>query len=90
VMPSLPNMHHQEFMTLSWRYVDGQFENGAVTVSLSVLRIMAANTLDMDNSEQITYQLPYSKDRKSLRLHWHSFSESGSHRVACSFADNGC
>ena len=68
-MPSLFNMHHPKLMTLSWDEVDGQFQNGVVTVSLSLLPIMAANTLVMDNSEQITYQLPYLQDQKLLRLH---------------------
>jgi len=73
-------------LTQGWE----SFSNGAVTVSISLLRIMGANTLFMDNSEHITYQLPYFQDHESLRRHWLSFSKWDSDRVACSFALKGC
>jgi len=63
VMPSLPTMHDQKLMTLNWCKVDGHFHIRVVTVSLSLLPIMAANTLVMDYSEQITYQLPSLQDQ---------------------------
>jgi len=44
----------------------------------------------MHNSDQITTQLPYSQDRKSLMHRRRSFSECGSDYVAFSFAYNGC
>jgi len=68
VMPSLANVHHQKFMTLSGHEVDGQCQNGAVTILLSLLSTMAGNRLVTDNSEQITCQLPYSNVHISLRL----------------------
>jgi len=74
LMPSLPNVHHEKFMVLCWHKVDTQFQNRAVTISLSLLPIMACNSLVMDNSWQITYQLRYSKGQISLRLHWGSVS----------------
>jgi len=48
--------------------VNAQFQNGAVTVSLALLSIKTANKVIMDNSEQITFQLPYVQDQKSLML----------------------
>jgi len=52
--------------------------------------MMDGNTLVMDNSEQITYQLPYSKGQISVRLHGRSFSECEGDRSACSFDGKGC
>jgi hypothetical protein len=52
--------------------------------------MMVGNTLVMDNSEQITYQLPYSKGQISLRLDGHLFSKCQSDRSACSFDGKGC
>jgi len=51
-----------------WRSVDAHFQNLAVTVSLSLLPIMAANMMIMHNSKQITTKLPYLQDQKLLRL----------------------
>jgi len=45
-----------------WRSIDTHFQNGAVTVLLTVLPIKAANTSVMDSSNQINGQLPYWKD----------------------------
>jgi len=54
-MSSLPDLHHQQLMTLGWCWVDRYSQNGAVTVSLGLLHIVDGNTLVMDSSEQITY-----------------------------------
>jgi hypothetical protein len=56
-------------------------------MSLSLLLIMAANRLVMDNGEPSTYQLLYLQDQKSFRLHGHRFSEWGNDRLGCCFAD---
>ena len=55
-----------------WCSVDAHFQNVAVTVSLSILLITAVNTLVMYNSVQITAQLCYLQDQRSLTLHWRS------------------
>jgi hypothetical protein len=60
-----------------------------VTVLRFLLPMLAGNMLVMDNSEQITYQLPYSKGEIALRLHGRSFSECEGDRSACSFDDRG-
>jgi len=52
--------------------IDPHIQNGAVTVSLSLFPIKAANTLIMHNSEQLTFYLPYLQDQKSWTLCWHS------------------
>jgi len=70
--------------------MDAHFRNRAVTVSVLFLAIKAANTLDMHNSEQIGFQLPYLRDLKSSTLSWHSFPEWSSDCVALCFAYKGC
>jgi len=55
-----------------WPSVDGHSHNGAVTVLLSLLRINAANTLVMYNSDHITVQIPHLQDNKLWTLHWRS------------------
>jgi len=59
--------------TNHWRSIDAQAKNGAVTVLLSLLPIMAASTSVMHNNDQVTGELPYLQDHKLLTLHWHSF-----------------
>jgi len=44
----------------------------------------------MHNSKQITAQIPYLEDQKSMTLCWRSFSECGSDCVAFCFAYTGC
>jgi len=61
-----------------------------MTASLSLLPIMASNMLDMDNSEQIAYQLQYSNGQILLGLHCCSFAEWESDRFTCSFEGKGC
>ena len=73
-----------------WRSVDVHFWNVAVTVSISPLPIMAADTLVMDNSEQIGFQLTYLPQIILLTLRWCSISECGCYRAAVSFAFKGC
>jgi hypothetical protein len=50
------------------RTVDTRFQNAAVTVSLSVLPIKAANMMIIDNSKQIALQLTHLQVQKSLTL----------------------
>jgi len=49
--------------------VDAHSKNGVVTVLLSLSPIKAANTSVMKNNDQITGELPYLQDHKSLTLH---------------------
>jgi hypothetical protein len=67
-----------------WWSVDAHFQNGAVSVSL--LLIKAANLLEMHNGELITLQIPYLQEQKSVTLWWYSFISSGSVHVTFSFA----
>jgi len=48
--------------------VDTHFRNGAVTKSLSLLPTNAVYTSVMHNSDQITFQLPYIQDQKSVAV----------------------
>jgi hypothetical protein len=59
-------------------------------VQLSLLRMMSDDTLVMENSEQITYQLPYSKGQILVTLQGCSFSECEGDCSACSFDGKGC
>jgi len=58
--------------TNRWRSVDADAKNGAVTVFLSLLPIQAANMSVMHNNDQVTCELPYLQDHKSLTLRWRS------------------
>jgi len=63
---------HPDWLTYKtknrWLSVDSHFRNAAVTVSISLLPIKAADTLVMDNSEQIAFQLPYLQNTELLTL----------------------
>jgi hypothetical protein len=50
VIGSLSDLHHQHMMTLSWRWGDGYCQNGAMTMALSLVRILGGNTSVMDSS----------------------------------------
>ena len=50
------------------KIVDADFQNGALTVLFSVLPKKAASTLIMESSGQVTFQLQYIQDQKSLTL----------------------
>jgi len=73
-----------------WRSIDAHFQNVAVTVSISLLPIKAANTLVMDNSEQLSLQLTYLWHKISLTLRWRSVSECGCYHAVVSFDNKGC
>jgi hypothetical protein len=47
---------------------NGHFQNAAVTVSLTVLTMMAADAMVMLNGDHIASQLPYMYDQKLLTL----------------------
>jgi hypothetical protein len=53
--------------------VDAHIQNGVVTVSLSLLPILAAKTSVIHNSDHGTVQLPYIEDNKSCTLRSQSF-----------------
>jgi hypothetical protein len=64
-----------------WRSVDAHFHNVAVTVWISLLRIKAAHTLVMDNSDQIGLQFTYLPQIILLTLRCRSVSERGRYRA---------
>jgi len=72
-------------LMLCWRSVSGE-----ATLTLTILRIMAANTSIMDKSCSTTLGLHKMQHPKSLTLCWRSFSEWGCDHVAVSFAHQGC
>jgi hypothetical protein len=55
--------------------IDTLFLNRVVIVLQSILPIKAANTSVMHNSDQLTVQLLYLPDQKSLMLRWCSFQK---------------
>ena len=73
-----------------WCCKDADSQNGVVTVLLYHLPIIAATTLVMPISDQITIQLPYLQVQKSLTLRWLSFPEWCSDHVAVSCAYTRC
>jgi len=86
----LNGIYHTYMTKIRWRSVDTHFHNGAVTVSLSVFPIKTANTFILNGRSQISTELPYLQDQKSLTLRWRSFSEWDSDRVAICFANKDC
>jgi len=68
-----------------WCSVDAHFQNGAVTVSFTLLPRNVDSTLVMDSSDRVTFQLQYIHDQKLLTLHWCSFSVWGRERDAIVF-----
>jgi len=69
-----------------WHFIDAHFQNGAITVLLSLLPIKTAITLIIPNHYQITLQLPNLNDEKWLTLCWHSFSWWGNEDFTHCFA----
>jgi len=62
-------VHYRTYKTTHcWRYVDAHAKNGAGTVLLSLLQINAANRSGMHKNNQVTAELPYLQDHKSLTL----------------------
>jgi len=51
------------------KIVDAHFQNGAVTIWVTLLPRRAANMLAMDSPDHVTIQLPYLQHPKSLTLH---------------------
>jgi len=67
------NRNYPWCTAIDWRHcVDGHSQNGAVPVLVYLLPIHGANTSVTHNSDQITVQLPYLQNRKSLTLRWRS------------------
>jgi len=66
-------MNYRTYKTTNrWRSVDTHAQNRAVTMLLSRLPIDAANTSVMHKNDQVTGELPYLQDHKSLTLRWRS------------------
>jgi len=68
-----------------WRSVDAHFQNGAGSVSLSLLFINAAYTSFMKVCIQLPLRLPKMQDQKSLTHCWLSFSGWGRERFSLVF-----
>jgi len=56
-----------------WQSVDAYSQNGAVSVSLSLSLIEAANTLVMHNSNHVNFRLPCLFDQTLIMVSWRSF-----------------
>jgi len=72
-----------------WRSVDAHFQNGAGSVSLSLLHIKAAYTSFMNVCIQLPLRLPKVQDQKSLTRGWLSFSGWGRERFSLVFDYKG-
>jgi hypothetical protein len=73
-----------------WSSVDAHFQNGAGSVSLSLLHIKAAYTSFMNVCIQLPLRLPKVQDQKSLTCCWLSFSGWGWERFSLVFVYKGC
>ena len=76
--------------TNRWRSVNAHAKNAAVTMFVSLLAIKAANTSVMQNNDQVTGEIPYMQDHKSLTVRWYSSYEWVSEPIVISFANNSC
>jgi hypothetical protein len=65
-----------------WHSIDAHFQNGAGSVSLSLVLIKAAYTSFMNVCIQLPLRLPKIQDQKSLTCHWLSFPGWGRERFA--------
>jgi len=72
-----------------WRSVDAHFQNGAGSVSLSLLHIKAAYISFMNVCIQLPLELPKVHDQKSLTRRWLSFSGWGREWVSLVFDYKG-
>jgi len=57
-----------------WCSIDAHFQNGAVTILLSMLSIRAASSLDNHNSNQSSFQWPHFDDQRSVTFHGQVFA----------------
>ena len=64
-----------------WRAIDAHFQDGAGSVSHSLLPIKSANTSFMTICNLSPPRLPKMHDQESLTLRWHSFLRGGSNIV---------
>jgi len=69
-----------------WCSVDAHFQNGAVTMSISLLPVKATNTSVTCSSDQVTFRLHHLQDQKSWLPGWHSFLGCGSDNATSYFA----
>jgi len=69
-----------------WHSVDAQSQNGAASISLSLLRWNTANTSFMIVCIQSPPRLPFMQEQKSLTHHWVSCSGWGRECVSLVFS----
>jgi len=71
------NNHHLGYSRCKdkscWSSIDIHFQNGAVTMLLSLWPVQAATTSVMHNSDHFAFQFPYSHSQQSFTLRWRSF-----------------
>jgi len=72
-----------------WHSVDAHFEDGAGSISLSLLPIKAVNNRFMTMCNLTPPRLPMIHDQQSLTLRWCSFSWWGMEGIAICFAYKG-
>jgi len=72
-----------------WHSIDAHFHDGAGSVSLSCLRIKAANDLFMTICNLSPPRLPKIHLQELLTLRWHPFSRWGRECFTFSFASKG-
>jgi len=72
-----------------WCSVDAHVQNGAGSVSLSLLSTMAASFWILYNTDQISFQLCDLQDQTLLMLRWHVCLEGSSDVDASIFANIG-
>ena len=81
-------VNYRTYKTINrWRSIEAHAKNRTVTVLLSLLPIKAANTSVMHKNDQVTCELRYLQDHKSLTLRWRACWEWGGDRIASSFAN---
>jgi len=91
LMPTKSLFNYHTYRTKNhWHSIDAHSQYGAVSMMQFHLAINAGNMSVVPNSNQITIQLPYLQQQKSLMLRWSSFSEWGCHRIANLFAYKLC
>ena len=73
-----------------WRSVDPDSQTGAVTLLVALSPIQAANMSVIHTRDQITVQLPYLEDHKSLMLFWWSVLDWSADCLAVSVAYKRC
>jgi len=72
-----------------WGFIDADFQNGEVTLSLVLSTLKAANMMVTHNRKLIPFQSAYLHYQISLTLRWHAV-EGGSNINTNHIANQGC